>query len=196
MSSSDRHSRLIRQLRFMLPIIVAIMLVALLVWPAFDATRSLADQAGDGETEMVNASFFTLDDKNRPVSIRAARVRQVGDARDLVQVQLPEADILLQDGGWVGINAQAGTYDQVARSLTLKDRVNVHHADGWEINTDIAVLHIKTRQATGHLPVTVQGPLGHITGEGFAIDGTGGKLTITGKTKLVLYPDDNWSLGQ
>ncbi|GAB5390236.1 MAG: hypothetical protein Alpg2KO_32040 [Alphaproteobacteria bacterium] len=194
MAVLDRHSRIIRQLRFALPLVVAGSLGAKLNRPEFDATRSIAATASDGETEMVEAEFFTLDDKDRPISVRATRVRQSGENRDLVHVDSPKADILLPKEGWIGINAKSGIYDQSSRSLSLLGGVEVHHGDGWEIETPTAVIELSNRKASGDETVAAQGPLGHVTGEGFEIDGTGGVLTITGKSRLVLYPDDNWSL--
>lgn len=189
------YSRFVRMMKVMLPG-TALLLVALVVaWPQLDAVEeevrvkfaALKETAVD-RIEMVNARFFGTDDDNRPFAVTAMRAVEMDTRGDLVELDLPKADMSLDNETWVMLNGDKGYYSKSSGTLTLKGNVNLFHDRGYEFHTSEAVIDVNAGAAQGDEPVQGSGSFGHVTGEGFTLSDQGARITVTGKSRLVLTP--------
>lgn len=187
------YSRFVRAMKVALPG-VALLLVAMVVaWPQIEAVEeefsvkfAALKEAAVGRIEMINARYFGTDDNNRPYAVTAARAVEVDADGDLVALENPKADMSLEGDTWVMLNGDSGIYSRTAGTLTLSGNVNVFHDRGYEFHTSEAVIDVESGAATGQAPVEGSGAFGTVTGEGFELTHNGGRIMVTGKSRLVL----------
>ena len=190
------YGRFVQLLKIALPT-VAVMLIALLIaWPFYrdDASEQGMqlldiDETSPDSMQLSNARYQGLDEKNQPFTITADKIRQQDLDSATVNLEGPKADIMLEDESWAAITALTGVYDRDRQTLSLNGDVNFFHDLGYEIRTLSAKLHLKDGSAEGDEPVEGQGPFGSFVGEGFEVIDRGARVLLTGKSRLVIYPD-------
>jgi lipopolysaccharide export system protein LptC len=106
----------------------------------------------------------------------------------LVTLELPKADITLQDGAWLALTARSGEYRKDAQVLDLTGSVNLYHDKGFELRTEAARIHLDLGMAEGAHPVQGQGNLGTIQAEGFKVLDRGARIFFLGRSHLVIEP--------
>ncbi len=194
-SGRNPYSVFVSSMKVLLPALAAGLAILVMAWPQFSAKdtgfrietiRDAARLAKD--LNMINARFSGIDETNRPYTLTADMASQSPDAEDLVNLQLPKADITLQDGTWLAINSQVGRYNRKTKMLDLDGSVNLFHDKGFEMFTDTAHIDLDAGRAEGNQPVTGQGPAGELSSEGFLILDRGATIVFTGKARLLLYP--------
>lgn len=193
---SDRHSRFVGLMKLLLPALAAALILLVIAWPHLridsDGFRLGISRLGFGQPDnlsMVNARFNGVDAKNRPFTITADLATQSRENESLIALELPKADMTLQDGAWLALSARAGKYDQDREQLALRGDVSLFHDDGFEIHTQSALIDLAEGVARGDEPVEGQGAPGTIAGEGFRVTDRGQRILFTGKSRLVIAPD-------
>jgi lipopolysaccharide export system protein LptC len=175
-----------------LPAAAILLLAAIALWPQLqgaDEARRVTfrrDGAAAPDTlRMQEARFQGLDELGRPYTVTARAATQVtgSEAIDLVQ---PTADMLLQDGTWVLLQAASGTFRRDAQMLDLGGGVVLNHDAGYEVRTERASLDLRAQGATGDAPVAAQGPFGTLHGQGFVATDGGKVIVVTGPATLLL----------
>ena len=67
--------------------------------------------------------FIGADNKIQPFSITADLARNVLKGTEQIQLEMPKADIAINEGGWLVLSAKSGLYDQKKKSLNLNGYV-------------------------------------------------------------------------
>ena len=93
----------------------------------------------------------------------------------------------------LALTAKVGYYDRETELLDLVGAVNLFHDEGFEVRTAKAQVDLKNGIASGDEPVESQGPSGTLTSEGFRVLDKGDTVFFTGKSKMILYPEDKGS---
>jgi len=137
---------------------------------------------------MVNPRFVGTDSENKPFSITADLARSQGSVTEKVELEMPKADITLDDGSWLVLTAESGVFAHRENTLDLEGSVNLFHDSGYEFRTEKAAINLDTGAATGNLPVEGQGAFGTLNAEGFKLVDKGRTIYFTGKSKLTLFP--------
>lgn len=189
------YSRFANSMRITLPL-VAVAIVALVVsWPQltekpkkFSLSVSDVTTTETGGQQIINARFTGTDANNRPYSVTADTASQVKNAPDMIDLAFPKADITLQNGAWLALSAETGTFNRKIQVLNLQGAVNLFHDMGYEIRTSAADIFMKDGTASGNKPVSGQGPIGTIQSAGFQILDSGKRVLFTGKSRMILYP--------
>ncbi len=132
-----------------------------------------------------NPRYQGTDDENRPFTVTAASATQ-GAEDDMLRLDAPRADILLNDGAWILLEARSGRYDKARNRLDLDGGVTLYHDNGTMLQTDRAAIALDEGAASGDMPVAVQGPFGTLTGEGFRLTDRGAVVEVTGRSRAVL----------
>lgn len=191
-NSGKLHSFIIRTLRLIVPL-VAISLIGLLIaWPHIEETLSPIQDSGlilpptIAKNELINPRFESQDDKSQPFTITAKRAIQSSKDADVILLDTPMADIILNDNTWLAAQAIQGAYRQNEERLLLKGEVKLFHDQGYELKTEQLLVNLKTRQARSDVPVTGQGPAGTIEAQGMIAQMETGLLIFKGPVKLVL----------
>jgi lipopolysaccharide export system protein LptC len=175
-----------------LPLAAIGLLAAIALWPEFEsaadrgrvAFRRVAEVRPDA-LQIVEPRYQGVDQENRPYTV-TAEVAVQGGNEETVQLRQPRADLLLNDGAWVYLEAREGRYDKPRNWLDLAGRVTIHHDDGTQFVTERAALDVAGGNAAGDDPVAAQGPFGTLTAEGFRLYDRGQVVVFTGRARAVL----------
>jgi len=121
-------------------------------------------------------------------AVDADLARILADNSTVVELEMPKADITLDDGTWLVLTAQNGVFTQLEKTLTLEGAVNLFHDSGYELQTSKANVDLEKGLAKGDSAIRGQGPFGELHGDGFRLIDKGKTIVFTGKSKLVIYP--------
>ena len=195
LSLRDRYSMFVGLMKVVLPAMAAALILLVVAWPHITGGRdkfrlgvaNLGMEQLDN-LSMLNARFDGVDEKNQPYSITADMATQSRRSENLIELELPKADITLTDGTWLALTARAGEYDRGARLLDLYGAVSLFHDQGFELQTSKARLDLEAGTASGDQPVQGFGTAGAIEAEGFEILERGATIIFTGRSHLTLMP--------
>jgi lipopolysaccharide export system protein LptC len=183
-------------MKVLLPAAAAIFIMLLLAWPeltpgkdgiGLDLSELTIDQP-EGLT-MLNARFTGLDSRNQPFLVTADVASQGKDDDSVITLELPKADITLDDGTWVALSARDGLYDRDRQTVDLTGQVSFFHDRGFELHTETAQFDLNKGTAMSRETVTGQGVFGQIESTGFDSFDQGDRIIFSGPSRLLLYPD-------
>lgn len=196
LATSGSYSLFVGVMKVLLPAAAAVFIMLLLAWPELtpgkdgvdlDLSELTIDQP-EGVT-MLNARFSGFDSRNQPFLVTADVASQASDNESVVNLELPKADITLEDGTWVALSARDGLYDREQKTVDLVGQVSFFHDKGFELHTEAAQFDLGKGSATGRETVTGHGVFGQIEATGFDSFDQGDRIIFTGPTRLLLYPD-------
>lgn len=190
------YSRFVVLMKLLLPTVALILIGLVAVWPYMQTTDSRfrigfsALKAREAEDPaMVNARYVGTDDSSKPFSVTADLAKNLLTGEAEIELEMPKADVTLEDGTWLVVTAETGIYNRKSETLDLVGAVNLFHDSGYEIRTDKALIALDKGIAVGTMPVAGHGPFGNLTSEGFRLEDKGKLIVFTGMAKLVLYPE-------
>ncbi len=204
-SGPRRHARWYSQfvvlMKFALPVVALILIALVVAWPHLQ-TEDLrfrigfaALKASEAEDpSMVNPRYLGTDTDNQPYTVTADLARKLGEKSTNVELEMPKADLGLEDGTWMVLTAKQGVYGRGEKILDLEGNVVLYHDSGYEFLTEKAKIDLNTSVATGKVPVVGQGPFGELQAQGFRLVDKGKTIYFTGKSRVVLYPGIGSSL--
>jgi hypothetical protein len=136
--------------------------------------------------KMVNPRFESVDAENQPFTIRAREAVQ----HDVDSVLLTglEADIALNQGNWLALQAEQGLLQIGNKKMLLQGKVHIFSDDGNEITTERVFVKLDTGDAWGPEPVQAQGAIGTISAGSFQLSPEKKAIRFSHGVKLVLYP--------
>ncbi|MEI8393266.1 MAG: LPS export ABC transporter periplasmic protein LptC [Rhodospirillaceae bacterium] len=182
---SKRHSRIVLALKIGLPLLAALMISLIFVWPRLSMQNNTG-KIDKNQTSLVNARYFSHDRQNLPFSMLAKSATEVPGMAQLLDLVQPEAEMTRADGSWLTISSERGRYNQDDARLLMLDNVHVLRDDGFEFVTDEAEIDTKTGNAWGNHKVVGQGPSGEIRAEGFVATDHGQTITFTRSSKAAV----------
>lgn len=192
--TGDRgYSKFIKSMRLLLPIVALCILAIVLSWnviskddiaPAINEKQTVAARAG--KNELVNPRFESVDEKNQPYVITADRALQdMGD--QLMILEKPVADMMLESGNWLAIKSRQGAYTQESRKLLLKEDVELFHDDGYIIKTSELNVDMRAGLANTQTAIRGHGPMGTLNATGMEASTNAQTLKFIGPAKIVIY---------
>jgi lipopolysaccharide export system protein LptC len=189
-----RRTRVVAAMRLILPTIAALLLAALALWSRFgfdsNSFRLAMGSLGLASIDtlsMENPHFEGIDDKKRPFSLSAAKATQVDEQTDVIELAAPQADITLEDGAWLTLTADRGSYRRTAQLLDLNGQVNLFHDQGYELHTRDVHIDLSKGSAVSNQAVDGHGPSGELTAQGMEVTDGGKHIRFLGLTRLTLY---------
>jgi lipopolysaccharide export system protein LptC len=136
------------------------------------------------------------DDKGRPYTILAESASHPQNDSKHISMVKPSADMIMTGGAYVAVKADRGLLDRDANLVTLEGNVYVAHDSGLAFETEKAQIDLKTKVATGQVPVEGQNRDGELIAEGFRILDDGRVIQFTGHAYLKLYGGQSKNEGQ
>ena len=197
LSGKSPYSVFVGFMKILLPALAAGLILLVVVWPQLrqqeegigsSVGKLTPDQAQN--LSMLNPRFDGVDEKNQPYRVTAEAATQISPESHLIDLALPKADITLKDGTWLALTAESGRYDRDGETLNLQGEVNLFHDNGFELRTESVRIDLSNGTAQGSQPVEGQGPSGTLQSEGLEILERGNHIIFTGRTRLVMYPDE------
>ena len=190
------YSRFVQMMKVLLPVVAALLIMLILMWPylrsedlRFRLSFAALTANQNADPSMVNPRYLGIDEENQAYSITADLARKLAVGTPGVELEMPKADITLEDGTWLVLTAKNGIFRQAKNTLDLTGAVNLFHDSGYEFQTTEAKIDLKKGLARGSKPVRGQGPFGEMQGEGFRLIDKGKTIVFTGKSKLVIYSE-------
>jgi lipopolysaccharide export system protein LptC len=189
------YSQFVGVLKLLLPMIATALMLIVMIWPQL-TSKDEGFRIGVAEISvedaknlrMVNPRYMGVDDADRPYALTADIAKQTSGDDQMGRLTAPKADITLEDGTWIALTAESGSYYRDIRLLDLFGSVNLYHDEGFEIHTASAQFDLAKGDATGQDPVQGQGPFGTIEAQGFRITTGGKSIIFTGKSHMVILP--------
>ncbi len=180
-------------MKLLLPTLAAGLIVLLAVWSRINLDESrfrigVSDFA-PGQIEslnMVNARYDGVDSQDQPFSVTAEVVTQIDRSADVIELRRPTADLTLNDGAWIALTADSGTYRRTVDLLDLVGSVSLYHDRGFELHANSMRVDLNEGAATSDEPVRGQGPMGELNAEGLRVTERGDRILFTGRTRLLV----------
>jgi lipopolysaccharide export system protein LptC len=189
----DAYSRRVAFLKRVLPAIGVGLLLLVAGWPRLEPlldsmrlTIPVIERRDARELRMVDPRYAGIDRLNRPYVLTAAAGRQMPGRGDLMSLDRPRGKLILHGGARVVLTAATGIYQTQSRLLDLFGDVTLTHENGTRFVTQAAHLDLAAEIASGHDPVSGQGPSGDITAQGFRVLDKGDRIFFTGRSYLLL----------
>lgn len=192
-ASHKRYTRFVSLSKSILWIFVA-GLITLLIWVASDNNAdngarvvfsNIAKSATVLQNIMANPHYQGVDNKNRPYTVVADKATQLD--KDNIALTNIRADIALEHGVWVALNAGAGTLNLATKKLVLTEGVDVFYDEGYEFRTDHVDVDIGPGSAYGDAEVEGQGPMGTLKAKGFSLTDHGKIIHFNESVRMKLY---------
>jgi lipopolysaccharide export system protein LptC len=184
------YSRIVRQLRIILPVVGLLTVAIVGLWPRIRAQFNHPTQTSQEERQarMINGRYVGSDVHGRPYTVTYESALQPpgGGPIDMVN---PVAELTLQNGHWVAVKANKGRYDQAAGLIDLYDNVELFHDEGYRFSTTLAHVEFTKNLIWGDRAVEGNGPKGEIRARGFRVINNGDAISFTGPASLLLRPD-------
>ena len=138
---------------------------------------------------MVNPRFFTVDGKGEPLNMTAENAYELPGETRRIRLNNVKADLVLKDNRFLALDAAAAVYFQSKDAVELSESVNLYSEDGFELNTTQAQIGLKDQNLKGTAETFIRTPAGTAVSDGFEITDGGTIVRLTGKTKVVFYPN-------
>lgn len=190
---SQFYSSLVRALKVLLPAVALGIAALVMLWPQLQSTerriRLTPVAIGPEDLEnlrMVSPRYQGIDAQNRPYTVTADQATQAVGSSEVTELTRPKADVTLADGTWLALTADEGLYRRLSRKLRLTGNVMLFHDGGYELQTASADIDLAAGTASGDERVVGQGPDTQLEGEGFRVYDKGGRIIVTGQSRLVI----------
>lgn len=189
------YSRFVALMKVLLPLLAFVPMVLVAAWPYLNTEDGrfrigfTALKARDAASpRMINPRYVGIDKDHRPFSVTADLASDDSGTASIISLEMPKADITLDDGTWLVVTSEAGVYSRDAQNLALAGEVTLYHDSGYEIRTAAAEVDLAAGSASGSEPVAGHGPFGDLRSEGFRLRDKGKVIVFTGKARLSLSP--------
>lgn len=189
------HSRMVVSLKVLLPSLAALLVGLVILWPQLQARQDEAisivseTDAAPQDQMMVNPRFFTVDGKGEPLNMTAENAYELPGETRRIRLNNVKADLVLKDNRFLALDAAAAVYFQSEDAVELSESVNLYSEDGFELNTTQAQIGLKDQNLKGTAETFIRTPAGTAVSDGFEITDGGTIVRLTGKTKVVFYPN-------
>ncbi|HCO89933.1 MAG TPA: LPS export ABC transporter periplasmic protein LptC [Alphaproteobacteria bacterium] len=190
----NRRSRRIRILKVLLPLTAVALLIGIIAWPGiistdanFALTYANISTVND-DLRMISPRFTGSDAQNRRYIITADMATQQESDRELVTLDILQADIAMADGSWIAVSAATGEFHTGRQTLLLEGRIDAYSDLGYEFHAKTAAIDLNEGSLTSDLPVQGQGPLGQLSANGIRVSERGQNMLFIGGVKVTIFP--------
>ena len=174
-ASGSRHDRVVRVLRFALPLVVGVVAAVLVFSPFTQRTEVsflLAKDKVDVAKErmrVTRAEYRGQDSKGQPFALVADSAVQHSSAEPIMRMKNLSGAIRLADGP-ATIAAANGQYDMDSERVIVPGLVQVKGADGYGIDASNVAIDLKARRLSGTGGVTGMLNIGRFSAHSMSAD--------------------------
>ena len=189
---SPLYSAFVSLLKVVLPTLAFSISIIIILWSyiqdnvdGFSIGLTANDLLGRQSLAVTNAFYQGKEKSGNPFNVTASRINQQGTESNMVNLELPKADIILPNESWAALTSEKGLFDKNRQVLELFGDVNFFHDMGYEFRTESAILDFIGGHMFGFQFLEGQGPFGYIQAEGFRVFDRGARIELTGKAKVI-----------
>jgi lipopolysaccharide export system protein LptC len=190
---AGHHDRVVRIALVALPIAIGVLAAFLVMAPAFmggDVSFLLDPHKVEVARERLRiqaAEYRGRDQKGQPFTLHAGSAVQQSSREPIVHLRDLTASIQLPDGP-AQIRADRGRYDMDTEQVSVDGPIKVTSADGSVMDTENAVVDLKTRKLASGGRVTGTTPLGTFGGDKLSADLATRIVRLDGNAHLRVVP--------
>lgn len=182
----------VRIAKFLLPLAAIVIIGIVAARLSLDPDREkITDLPQDsktsaGQIQLEKAKYEGVDSQGRPYTLTAEAASRSPATPDRVDLTTPKADITMQDGQWIALEAGTGSFDTGTGQLLLNGGVRIFHDSGNEMTLDSIDIDTKKGSAVSHSRINAQGPLGTLSATGVTVDTSGDIIIFGGPATMTL----------
>lgn len=189
-----RYSQFVSVMKRALPVAAGGVAIAVLVYALHPRDTNHWAMTWDNQTEidndltMVRPRLLGTDDNGSPFTVIADTAVQDGPTALRVRLNNVRAQITMQDGLWVQLEARQGLVNSDKQELDLTGGIRLTADGGYEAHTQTAHFDLEAGTVTGHEPVSGRGPFGTYQARGFELRKEQRQLIFTGGVSMLVRP--------
>ena len=183
------HDRLVRWTKIVLPSAAGVLLVVLALAPldkkgdvSFILDKKKVQSAPE-RMRVEEARYTGTDDKGQQFTMTAGRAVQRSSDTPLVDINGMFARLNLDQGPLL-IYADQGRYNLDTQQVAVVGPINVHGADGWQLQTRDVTVDLKQRQLASQGPAEGQMRLGQFRANRIRADLGARNVVLDGGARL------------
>ncbi|MEL6337720.1 MAG: LPS export ABC transporter periplasmic protein LptC [Pseudomonadota bacterium] len=196
-----RYSRFVRAAKIVLPI-GALLLVASIFFSG-EERGGIEDLLSPEEIARLGAGlrldrprFAGTTDGGEPFELSASAALPDGAMPEEIGLEEPRGRLTLREGIVIEVEAEDGTVQRTAETLTLQGTVTITTSDGYRFATQELTLNMRDKDGVAPGAVRGSGPQGELeAGRMTILDGQDGLATarviFEGGVRLLFTPDQN-----
>ena len=186
---AQRHSRRVRVLKFVVPLVAALIAIAFPVYSYLAAPLSVRVQAdgtafANGKLVMANPKLNGFTKQKQPYSLTALRAIQDVGKQDIIDLEGINAKVPLTADNVATVNASRGIYDRAANTMNLTSDVTVTTTDGVEAKFKSVFLDMGKGSMKTDDPVDVSRGGSRITADSMAVQDNGKVLVFESRVRV------------
>lgn len=144
----------------------------------------------DGKLVMENPELSGFDKEKRPYKLTASKAIQNAENPSQVELLQIVAKLPMDDKITATITAGNGVYDAEAKTLVLKEAVNLVTSSGMVLNLQEASVDIGNSIMHTNNPINATSPQADITSNTMLVEDGGNKLVFEGQVRMTIRPDE------
>ncbi len=192
---AKRHSRVVKLLRWAIPIGAVVSFSAFIVFPFINPFRIAGVSIGavkmDGtRVTMENPRLAGHRKDNKPYEVTAASAVQDIRVPNVIELSQMKARIVNTDDGVLNLSARTAVFDSQKEQLRLKDDVRVTTQAGQEALLKSADVDFKAGTVRSNEGVTVRLPDMSVTADALDIVDSGAKIAFIGRVSALIDDKD------
>lgn len=192
---TDRYSRLVDLLRYLLPATALMLIVLVAWWPqlvgsygGLIAPMLAGDFPAADAMRMHNARYLGRSKSDKPYEVTAASAYLDPIRPNRVHLRSLAADIDTASDHAVRLLALKGVYYREGGRLDLAGGIEMTTSDGYRFETERARVSLTGSRVVGNRPIVGTGPAGTLSADRFEIRDGGDVLRFEGRVKVTLEP--------
>ena len=188
-ASGSSHDRVVRLLRFGLPLVIGVIAAVLVFSPftqrteiSFLLAKDKVDMASE-RMKVTRAEYRGQDSKGQPFALLAGSAVQKSSAEPIVRMNQLSGAIKLNDGP-ATIAAAAGQYNMDTESVSVPGTVRVRSASGYKLDASNVAINLKSRSLAGTGGVNGALNIGQFSANQLSADLDRRVVRLTGNARL------------
>ena len=188
-ASGSSHDRVVRILRFGLPLVIGVIAAVLVFSPftqrteiSFLLAKDKVDMASE-RMKVTRAEYRGQDSKGQPFALLAGSAVQKSSAEPIVRMSQLSGAIKLNDGP-ATIAAAEGQYDMDTEKVSVPGTVRVRSASGYRLDASNVAIDLKSRSLAGTGGVNGALNIGQFSANQLSADLDRRVVRLTGNARL------------
>ncbi|ESR25898.1 hypothetical protein N177_1233 [Lutibaculum baratangense AMV1] len=186
---AQRHSRRVRRLRVVLPVLG--LLLALGLFVSFQSIPSpigdveLSSIGVEGDTVTMEAPKLTgYGEEGLNYAVSADRAQQNLSSPNVVRLQGIDGRLDEEGGRWTALRAAEGTLDTDAETLRLDNSIELTTNDGKRATLQSADIDFSRRTVSSEEPVELEMDVGRVAAGSIEVSEGGKRIVLRGNVKV------------
>jgi lipopolysaccharide export system protein LptC len=192
LAGMERYSNFVLIMKRALPVAAGVIALAVLIYAMQPREARHWAMTWENQTEIANdrtmmrPRLMGTDDNGSPFTVNADTAVQDGPGTMRIRLNKVRAQITMQDGLWVQLEAQQGLVNSEKQELDLTGGIRLTADGGYEAHTTNAHFDLARGTVTGRNPVAGRGPYGTYRARGFELHKNQRQLVFTGGVHMLL----------